>query len=116
MRSRPPPPAACRCVRSIPAIRPWPRCHPTQTPFERLIADWRSLTYLLNNLSRGLGLPDSYPFVLSDQVIAKLRFVDGVIGAARQTPARQPAAVAQSAAPCPDPPQTPATSAVDQPA
>jgi hypothetical protein len=39
----------------------------------------RPLTYVLNNLSRGLGLPDSYPFVLSPTVIAKLRFVHEAI-------------------------------------
>jgi hypothetical protein len=29
----------------------------------------------LNNLTRGLGLADAYPFVLSAPVIEKLRFV-----------------------------------------
>jgi len=43
--------------------------------FDRMIADWLSLTYVLNNLNRGLGLPDGYPFVLSAPVIGKLRFV-----------------------------------------
>ena len=33
------------------------------------------LTYVLNNLNRGLGLSDSYPFVLSPPVIDKLRFI-----------------------------------------
>jgi hypothetical protein len=43
--------------------------------FGRMINDWLPLTYVLNNLNRGLGLPDSYPFVLSTPVIEKLRFV-----------------------------------------
>lgn len=47
--------------------------------FDRMIADWFPLTYVLNNLNRGLGLPDSYPFVLSNSVIEKLRFVHEVI-------------------------------------
>jgi hypothetical protein len=42
---------------------------------ERMIDDWHPLTYALNCLNRGLGLPDSYPFVLSPQVIAKLGFI-----------------------------------------
>jgi hypothetical protein len=33
-------------------------------------------------LSRGLGLPDSYPFVLSTPVIEKLRFIHRVLTAA----------------------------------
>jgi hypothetical protein len=43
--------------------------------FERLVQEWIPLTYVLNNLSRGLGLPDSYPFVLSSAVVQKLRFI-----------------------------------------
>jgi len=51
-------------------------------PFEQKIAAWFPLTYVLNNLNRGLGLPDGYPFVLSDAVVAKLRFVhDTITGA-----------------------------------
>jgi hypothetical protein len=30
---------------------------------------------VLNNLTRGLGLADAYPFVLSGPVVDKLRFV-----------------------------------------
>jgi len=48
-------------------------------PFERLIDNWLSLTYLLNNLNRGLGLPDGYPFVLSPPAISKLRLVHETI-------------------------------------
>jgi len=64
-----------------PSLAP-PR-HPNQTPFERMLVDWVSLTYVLNNLNRGLGLPDGYPFVLSPAVVDKLRFVDAVVRAAQ---------------------------------
>ena len=40
-----------------------------------MIESWFPLTYVLNNLNRGMGLPDGYPFVLSDAAIDKLRFV-----------------------------------------
>jgi hypothetical protein len=50
--------------------------------FDTLIEHWFSLTYVLNNLSRGLGLPDSYPFVLSPPAIEKLRFVHQTIDGA----------------------------------
>ena len=50
--------------------------------FDQMIDSWLPLTYILNNLSRGLGLPDSYPFVLSAPVIGKLRFIHRVVTAA----------------------------------
>jgi hypothetical protein len=54
------------------------------TSFDRMIEQWLPLSYVVNNLNRGLGLPDSYPFVLSPIVIEKLRFVhDTVIEAGR---------------------------------
>ena len=52
-----------------------PRAH----DFDRMVEDWLPLTYVLNNLSRGLGLPDSYPFVMSAPVVEKLRFIHETI-------------------------------------
>jgi hypothetical protein len=49
--------------------------------FDQLIDEWKSLTYVLNNLTRGLGLADAYPFVLSAPVIGKLRFICTTIAA-----------------------------------
>jgi hypothetical protein len=50
--------------------------------FDALIGRWFPLTYVLNNLNRGMGLPDAYPFVLSPPAVEKLRFVHGVITSA----------------------------------
>lgn len=50
--------------------------------FDRLMDNWFPLTYVVNNLNRGLGIPDGYPFVLSPPAIAKLRFVHDTIAAA----------------------------------
>jgi hypothetical protein len=36
---------------------------PALMPFDRLIRDWFSITYVMNNLNRGLGMADAYPFV-----------------------------------------------------
>lgn len=47
--------------------------------FRKMMASWFPLTYILNNLNRGLGLPDAYPFVLSKPVIAKLAFIHETI-------------------------------------
>jgi hypothetical protein len=54
-----------------------PRSH----NFGRMVEDWLPLAYVLNNLSRGLGLADSYPFVLSPPVVEKLRFIHETIHA-----------------------------------
>jgi hypothetical protein len=43
-----------------------------------------SLSYILNDLNRGLGLNDAYPFVISDPVITKLEFIHQVIEAHRK--------------------------------
>lgn len=51
-------------------------------PFDQLLEAWYPLTYLLNNLNRGLGLPDGYPFVLSPAAVEKLRFVHETVAAA----------------------------------
>jgi hypothetical protein len=47
--------------------------------FKRLIDSWLPITYVLNNLNRGLGLADAYPFVLSAPAIAKLKYVHDLI-------------------------------------
>jgi hypothetical protein len=47
--------------------------------FDRLMDSWFPLTYALNNLNRGLGVADAYPFVLSQPAIEKLRFVHDVV-------------------------------------
>jgi hypothetical protein len=50
---------------------------PVEDPhsFDTLMTSWLPLTYMLNNLNRGLGQQDAYPFVLSKAVTEKLRFV-----------------------------------------
>jgi hypothetical protein len=47
--------------------------------FDDLIAAWVPLTLALNSLNRSMGLADLYPFVLSTDAVAKLRFVHDVI-------------------------------------
>jgi hypothetical protein len=47
--------------------------------FDDLIGGWFPLTSALNSLNRSMGLPDLYPFVLSEPAIAKLRFVHEII-------------------------------------
>jgi hypothetical protein len=47
--------------------------------FADLIGAWFPLTIALNSFNRGMGLPDLYPFVLSERSTAKLEFVHGLI-------------------------------------
>jgi hypothetical protein len=49
--------------------------------FARLLENWLPVTYALNSLNRGMGLPDIYPFVLSAPVATKLQFIHEVVGA-----------------------------------
>lgn len=53
---------------------------PSKLEFSSLMSHWFPLTYALNNFSRGLGLPDAYPFVLSTPALAKLEYIHKIIG------------------------------------
>ena len=52
--------------------------------FDDLLGAWFPLTFALNNINRGVGYPDIYPFYLSAPVIEKLKFVHQVICRASQ--------------------------------
>jgi hypothetical protein len=47
--------------------------------FDDLVGAWVPLTVALNSLNRSMGLPDLYPFVLSEPALAKIRFVHEVV-------------------------------------
>jgi len=47
--------------------------------FDSVLEHWLPLTYALNSLNRGMGLPDLYPFVLSSSAVDKLRFVHDTV-------------------------------------
>ena len=49
--------------------------HPDAQNFLDFLNDWTRLTTLLNEMSRSMGQPDFYPFVLPHEVIAKLHFI-----------------------------------------
>ena len=59
---------------------------PAARPFGELIASWYPLTYALNSLSRGLGVADVYPFVVSAPAVEKLRYIHDTL-TARQSAA-----------------------------
>ncbi len=47
--------------------------------FDTMMKSWTTITYVLNNLNRGLGNDDAYPFVLSPASVEKLLFVHETI-------------------------------------
>ncbi len=47
--------------------------------FDRAILAWVPLTYAINSLNRSMGLPDWYPFTMSAEALAKLRFIHRLI-------------------------------------
>lgn len=47
--------------------------------FDALFEDWRRLSVALNALNRSMGMDDAYPFVISNRVLDKLRFVHRVV-------------------------------------
>lgn len=59
------------------------------TEFLRFVNSWTRLTALLNELSRGMGLHDFYPFVLPRKAVAKLHFIRMVVDFARTQAALQ---------------------------
>jgi hypothetical protein len=66
--------------------------------FDQLIDSWYPVTYVLNNLNRGMGVVDAYPFVWSAPAIEKLRYVHDIVCSARDgggTRAVEPARPAQ---------------------
>ncbi len=63
--------------------------------FLEFLNSWVELTNVLNELSRSMGQPDFYPFVLPRAAVAKLQFIHCVVTGAR--PDTAPARVAAPA-------------------
>ncbi len=62
-----------------PALSEPPPAAAGPATFDQLIDSWFPVTYALNNLNRGMGLSDAYPFVLAPPALEKLRFVHDTI-------------------------------------
>ncbi|HET9205007.1 MAG TPA: putative zinc-binding metallopeptidase [Burkholderiaceae bacterium] len=59
---------------------------PGSARFLGFVNAWLELTMMVNELSRSMGQPDFYPFVLSRPAVAKLHFVHRVISAGAREP------------------------------
>ena len=55
--------------------------------FDDLVTAWVPLTVALNSFNRGMGLPDLYPFVLSEAAVRKLQLVHDIVEDAGHAPA-----------------------------
>ena len=43
--------------------------------FDQMVQDWARLTFALNSINRSMGISDLYPFVISQPVLEKLRWI-----------------------------------------
>jgi hypothetical protein len=71
----------------------------TDARFLQWLNHWLNLTVVLNEMSRSMGVPDFYPFVLSQPAVRKLHLVHRIISHKTPRSARRrtrPAAPAQS--------------------
>ncbi|SFV00623.1 hypothetical protein SAMN05216350_11246 [Polaromonas sp. YR568] len=53
--------------------------HPEAEQFLTFLNHWTRLTTMLNEMSRSMGQPDFYPFILPTEVVAKLHFIHLVV-------------------------------------
>lgn len=60
--------------------------HPEALHFLGFLNDWTRLTTLLNEMSRSMGQPDFYPFVLPREVVGKLHFIHLLVSSASWLP------------------------------
>jgi hypothetical protein len=67
--------------------------------FDGVLENWFPLTYALNELNRGMGLLDVYPFTLSDRAIGKLHFIHQVVTQTRANNAVNGRSVSNSGPP-----------------
>lgn len=61
----------------------WQPKHPGAARFLAFLNTWTQLTTLLNEMSRAMGQPDFYPFVLPREVVAKLHFIHLLVSEVR---------------------------------
>ncbi|MFT3680909.1 MAG: putative zinc-binding peptidase [Ferruginibacter sp.] len=47
--------------------------------FDEIIKRWVPLSFVMNSLNRSMGMKDSYPFIINEAVIKKLKFIHEVI-------------------------------------
>ncbi|WP_235578107.1 putative zinc-binding metallopeptidase [Pseudorhodoferax sp. Leaf267] len=61
----------------------WDPQHPGAQDFLGLLNSWVELTQVMNELTRSMGQPDCYPFILPYRAVGKLQFIHETIRAQR---------------------------------
>ena len=61
----------------------WQPEHPGAEQFLEFLNGWVRLTHVLNEFSRSMGQPDTYPFVLPHAVVRKLQFIHELVAEQR---------------------------------
>jgi len=70
----------------------WEPDHPDAIKFLDFLNGWVRLTNVLNELSRSMGQPDYYPFVLPRATVGKLQFIHQIISDQRKPVMQAPIA------------------------
>lgn len=47
----------------------------SQNNFDRIYKSWAPISFAINSLNRSMGVPDAYPFVVSQAVVDKMKFI-----------------------------------------
>jgi hypothetical protein len=101
----------------------WRPEHPGAAKFLDFLNGWVLLTNVLNELSRSMGQPDYYPFVLPRAAVGKLQFIHCVVTEQRDRPSSTAAAPtvplpegSQPPAPANEPADEPPNEPVNEPA
>ncbi|RYZ05405.1 MAG: hypothetical protein EOO24_12420 [Comamonadaceae bacterium] len=74
----------------------WQPTHPDALKFLDFLNGWVRLTNVLNELSRSMGQPDFYPFVLPRAAVGKLQFIHQLVLEQRQ---RRPSSADEATGP-----------------
>jgi len=69
----------------------WRPDDPQAGQFLEFLNSWVRLTNVMNELSRSMGQPDAYPFVMPHAVVGKLQFIHKVVQAQRHQAVPAPA-------------------------
>ncbi len=51
----------------------------SQPKFETIVEAWLPMTFAVNSINRSMGVDDLYPFVISPEVIEKLKVVHDIV-------------------------------------
>jgi hypothetical protein len=93
----------------------WQPEHPGAMKFLDFLNGWVRLTNVLNELSRSMGQPDYYPFVLPRTAVGKLQFIHQVITEARQQADAGAPQAPETGTDVPSPPSAPQPPQADAP-